>query len=262
MLGYDSAHLLVKYDNKIYYVPSPYLIERQLKDNNSHYNPDCINISNNWKKYESSLKKALNLGIYGADFGYLCLFNQPQTRSYYQAIKGLSEELNILQQINKELFINIKDDKKQPDSLIYNLSLVFYETDNYLKKSMQGDIAALIVTGGWIESLYILVTEYQLHPTEILYNSICFQKYNLENIIQLLKPYYDKDAEYKSITDELIDLSFEYDVLDYQYTYSDSLTTQKHGVIRIHNQIKLQNDSKSILNINQKIIDLRNKAVS
>src|SRR5690606_40168384 len=51
-------------------IPQPLEISMLLKESGNEYNLNYLNPAGNRSKYNSNYKKALNLGIYGADLGY------------------------------------------------------------------------------------------------------------------------------------------------------------------------------------------------
>ena len=67
-----------------------------------------IGISNpveNTKKYFSSTTRAINLGVYGADLSYATLYNmQQEVINYLNAIRSLSNELNMSKIYNEDLY--------------------------------------------------------------------------------------------------------------------------------------------------------------
>lgn len=258
----DSLNTNQQFHNQYFSIVSPYQAGIELKRANAIYRPELTNPSDNFSNYSSSQKKALNLGVYGADFAYLVLFNdQKQYSSYLKALKNLSLELNINDAFDKTIINRIEKNEDNTDSILRLISLIHYETNTYLKKNMRQDIALLIITGGWIESMYFLCNEYKETKNEQFYQYISNQKQTLDNIITQISAYYEKDIEINKLTDLLVDLAYEYDAITCKSTIIDSTTNYPQGLIHIHNKTIVYNDSKSINNIVTKIGKLRKSIV-
>ncbi|MCZ8216350.1 MAG: hypothetical protein O9262_08945, partial [Cyclobacteriaceae bacterium] len=77
-------------------IPAPLEISVLLKESGQKYNIAYLNTPDNLSKYNSSFKKALNLGIYGTDLGYTNIYEQNQDGvKYMSSIKDLADGLNI-----------------------------------------------------------------------------------------------------------------------------------------------------------------------
>ena len=254
----DSLNTNQRFHHQYFSIVSPYQAGIELKRANAIYRPELTNPADNFSNYSSSQKKALNLGIYGADFAYLALFNdQKQFTSYLKALKNLSLELNIDDAFDKTIINQIEKNSDNTDSVLRLISLIYYDTDTYLKKNMRQDIAILIITGGWIESMYFLCNEYKETKNNLFYQYISNQKQTLDNIITQLAVYYDKDREINKLTDLLVDIAYEFDAITCKSTLTDSTTNYPQGLIHIHNKTTVQNDSKSINSIVSKVFELR-----
>jgi hypothetical protein len=91
-------------------------------------------------------------------------------------------------------------------------------------------LSTLIIAGGWIESFYILNTLYNNSKNSNLFGFLLHQQYALDNLIKLLRPYYKKSQEYTELLDKLVEIAYEFEVIDVDYKnepalHSDSATT-------------------------------------
>ena len=67
-IEFDSASTkLVKFNNTLFSLPSPYQLAIMVKDNGITYNSEILNPTSNLANYINNFKKSLNLGIFGAD---------------------------------------------------------------------------------------------------------------------------------------------------------------------------------------------------
>ena len=89
-------------------ISSPVEMSALIKKSGIQFNYKYLSPSDNVDKYNTSFKQGLNLGILGADLGYLNMYNQTSSvLSYITSIKTLADELKIGQffDFNTEIFI-------------------------------------------------------------------------------------------------------------------------------------------------------------
>jgi len=143
--------------NDIFFaVPSPIEMAGLLKGSGSKYNSKLLNDINNRDLYTSSYAKAINLGIYGADLSYTSVFNRNQESILYMSIaKQLADELDVSAAFDTEVMNRIEENVDNRDSLLGIISETFYLLDSYLKENNRSSVSAQVISGGWIEGLYI-----------------------------------------------------------------------------------------------------------
>ena len=152
-----NSAAVVKYNNRLFSVPSPIQLASVIKKINLPYNRELLNNVNKRQEYTTSFKQAVNLGIYGANLGYINVFEQLQdAASYFGAIRTLSQELGIMNQFNEATMKRIEQNNGNKDSLLYIASIMYRESDAYLMEAERNEIGALIIAGGWVEGLYLL----------------------------------------------------------------------------------------------------------
>jgi hypothetical protein len=153
-----------------------------------------LGISNpveNTKKYFSSTTRATNLGVYGADLSYASLYNvQQQVINYLDAIRSLSNELNMSKIYDEELYNKIKQSFDNKDELVKILTSAFNQTYSYLSENDQQPLALLVVGGGWVEGMYLTT-----HVSEAAYQVagisriLLEQKKSFELFLEITQPY-------------------------------------------------------------------------
>jgi hypothetical protein len=209
--------------------------------------------------YTSSFKKAINLGIYGSDLGYMNIsLASVNTPEYLMAIKKLSKEVGLEEIIDQNIFNKLNLSYTNHDSLVRMLSEVYQSSDHFLKENSRDDISVLIITGGFIETLYILSKHYEKSKKKDLLDIIVQQKYPLEFVIKILAPYYKKSEEVSGLVDSLVDLASYFDAIDLKYSYGRPLYNKKDSVLVINNLCTVLNSEGNIEKIIKKIPDLRN----
>ncbi len=121
--------------------------------------PYILGISNpaaNVDRYFTERSKALNLGVYGADLSYAGTYEMSQDiRKYLQVCKQLIDELNISTSFNQGFVQRVERNLDNKDSLINIVSESFYDTYVFLTDNRRDDLALLVMTGSWIEGMYL-----------------------------------------------------------------------------------------------------------
>ena len=210
---------LMEIDGKVFSIPSPVQTAILLKKAGTNYNKDILNEPSKVTNYSTNFKKAINLGIFGADLGYVTMFDQTQDAiSYLTAVKSIADDLGVSNAFDLELVERFEKNVGNQDSLLSLVSDAYKASDRYFKGNEQNDIGGLILAGGWIESLYFTTNAAQLAENKELINRIGEQKTTVYNLIKLLTPYYSK-PEFKNLVDDLMELNEIYEQVESNYTY-------------------------------------------
>ena len=231
-----------KFKNKLFSVPSPFHISDLIKDISSEYNSDLLNSTENKINYTSSEKKALNLGVYTADLGYSNVYEHVSaTAKYIKVVRSLSSELQIMNAYTSDILDEIEANHQNKDTLYKIFADSYREADLYLSDNDRSDISVLIMTGGWVEGLYLMTQHCIDNKNSLLINRIGEQKYSLENILKLLSQNNSgENSVINELYDNLTDLKKSFEKVKVNYTYD------KH--------IVLPNEKKTIIISNTEII--------
>lgn len=180
-----------KIEENVYPLPTSAQVIKMLTELEVGY---IIGISNpvaNTKKYFSSTKRAINLGVFGADLSYATLYNmQQEVIDYLNAIRSLSNELNMSKIYNEALYDSIKKNYDKRDELVKILTGAFNDTYAYLNENDQQSLALLVVGGAWVEGMYLTT-----HVSEAAYQVagisrvLLEQKKDFELYLEITKPY-------------------------------------------------------------------------
>lgn len=258
----DTSTVIVKYDHTLFTLPSPYQATSYIKASDLGFNKVLLNPAENAPNYTTNFNKALNIGIYGTDLGYLNVYNQtPEVITYFSTIKDLSEDLGIDNALKEELIHRIENNIDNEDSLLYFLSNTYRKFDSYLNDNNRKEIGALIIAGGWIESLYILSQHAVSSENRNIINRLGEQKHPLDNLIEILSPYYYKSDEYTEMIDGLVDLAYEYDGIIYNYSYAEPELLEKEKTTIIHSKSNVIISEYHLRTIANKVSSIRNNII-
>ena len=175
----------------VYPLPTSAKVIRMLTELEVGYIIGIANPVENTKKYFSSSTRATNLGVYGADLSYATLYNmQQEVINYLNAIRALSNELNMSKIYNEELYDKIKQNFDNRDELVKILTNAFNDTYSYLSENDQQSLALLVVGGAWVEGMYLTT-----HVSEAAYQVagisgvLLEQKKSFDLFLDITKPY-------------------------------------------------------------------------
>lgn len=247
-------------------IPSPLEISVILKESGKKYNVTYLNPADNRSKYNTNYKKALNLGIYGADLGYTNIYEQNQDGvKYMEAIKSLADGLSIGQFFDIETVGRLATNSKNLDSLLLITTQNFNSINHYLQTQSRANLSVLLLTGGWLEALHVTCEVAHANPgNKDLQETIGEQKIILENIMLLLSFYKESDQNMASLLNDMDALKKAFDKVNITYTYKESTFEVVNGVMVI------KDNSSSTIQITQDDIEsikavtdsIRNKIIS
>lgn len=256
-----NSGALVRFNDRLFNVPSPIQLAGVIQKVQLPYNKELLNSVNKYQNYTTTFKQALNLGIYGANLGYINVFEQlPDAAAYFGAIRALSKELGIMNTFNEETMKRIERNNGNKDSLLYIASIMYRESDQYLMDAERNEVGALILAGGWVESLYLL-THIQLAKDmkPEIKDLIGQQKSALNNLIDILRPHYGKISnEYDSFLENLSELAAIFDDINVKYTFKSVKTDEANRITIVDSQTETVIDLQHIETISRKIEHLRN----
>jgi hypothetical protein len=188
----DSLHL--KYSHLISNVPIPFDILQKLSNSYVIYKPELLNPITALAGNNQSDSKSLNLGVYGADLTYIISVGEfKEFASHIHAIKRLADELGVSTAFNESTMARYNLNETNRDTLQNVMYHSYHEIDRTLKANDRFGMAALVVCGGWIESLYLTTktignNENSGSYTE-LYNLVFEQRKHLPNLISLMNDF-------------------------------------------------------------------------
>jgi len=187
-LNKDKANI-----TKVFYtLPTPMEMIKIFKNSGVKFDKSILNPTSKLLSYNTSLSMALNLGVYGADLSFSSMFDQQEVSlEYFRAIKLLAAKMDIIGNINDSLIDVIEENISDNEKLKKIVSETFFASDAFLKESNREEIASIVATGAWIESLYIAVmmSSKISNKNEELVTRIIDQRLTIENLIKLLETY-------------------------------------------------------------------------
>lgn len=137
-------------------ISSPVEMANLIKATGVDFSQKILNSTSKVEDYNTSFKRALNLGVFSADLGYINMFDKNTVViSYLMSIKELAEGIKVGQFFDFNTLKSVATNSSNLDSLMQISMSSFNKMDNYLRSQNRSNVSALIVTGTWIEGLYI-----------------------------------------------------------------------------------------------------------
>lgn len=169
-------------------LPSPLELISLFKKEGAQYRPEILHNTSERKNYELTFKKALNLGVYGADLSYAGLFGRHEDAIEFFAVSQiLADDLGIGSTFQHQFISRLEENAGNKDTLLRVVGDFFVKNDAYLKQDGQQDISTLVLIGGWVEGMFLGTNIVNGGVnTEGVRNIIINQKESLHNIIVLL----------------------------------------------------------------------------
>ena len=142
--------------NVVQNISSPVEMANMIKSTGVEFSQKILNPTSKVDDYNTSFKRALNLGVYSADLGYINIFDKNTVViSYLLSIKNLSEGIKVGQFFDFNTLKSVATNSNNLDSLMQISMSSFNKMDAYLRSQNRSNVSALIVTGTWVEGLYI-----------------------------------------------------------------------------------------------------------
>lgn len=212
-------------------ISSPVEMAAMIKELGVPFSNRYISSTDRVGNLTTSFQQALNLGIYGADLGYLNMNNKTSAViEYLSAIKTLSDAIKVGQFFDFTTLKRLATNSKNLDSLMYISVHSFNEMDNYLHSINRTNLSALILTGVWIEGLYLGTQVYKATPNKQLAERIGEQKLTLEQLVLILDKY-KKDKQYEKLLGELNLLTELFKSVTIRYEPGEPEMIEENGVL-------------------------------
>ncbi len=182
-------------------LPDPSAIPFTLKSINATYTDSLVNSLDNIERYRGDEDKmAMNMGVYAADVSYLAAFEKPDlTMAYVKACHSMGEALGDSSIFKNDILEKIEANLGDEAALSKLLRGMIVQTSVQLEKDHHMSMAALALTGSFIEELYQAVNVLDNYHSEgmtreqsrdkvvPLINLVLAQEKALSDLIQLIE---------------------------------------------------------------------------
>jgi hypothetical protein len=220
-------------DDIIQSVSSPVEMAALVKDLGIKFSNKYLAPTDHADEISTSFKQALSLGIYGADLGYLNMYNKTASViEYISAIKTLADEIRVGQFFDFTTLKRLAQNYQNLDSLMYLSLRSFNEMDQYLRDNDRSSISALVITGVWIEGLYLATQVANDAPHPSLAERIGEQKIILEKLILIINNF-SKDKQFAGLLEELNKINVLFKDVEISYKPGEPEPREENGMLII-----------------------------
>lgn len=213
----------------------------------------------------TNFQKGVMLGIYGADLGYLNMYEKTgNSVDVLSTIKRLADGLRVGQYFDFETLKRLSVSRSNLDSLLFLSVSSYNQIDRYLRDNNRGAISALMIAGVWIEGQYLATQVAVSHPDRILRDRIGEQKIILGDLLMLLRPYSESGADYKALYEMMESISARYRDVNISYRLGEPETVEQDGrlVMIQHEESIVEMTEEQLAGIAALSEEVRNKLIN
>lgn len=225
-------------DEMMQTLPSPIEIADVITKSKQNFKKEMLVPSDNVSKFNDKFTKALGLGAYGVDLGYINLNDRTlYVIEYLESMRDLAKDLKVDQFFEFSTLSELATDRKNVDSLIHLSTENFNNIDKHLRSQNRGDLSVLVLVGAWIEGLYMFNDIAKEAPSEDIKMRIGEQKVVLDNIYAILKKL-ENIEYYKGFRAKLEPLKAVYDKITITYEYHEPTMKEVDGQLIVIDNTK------------------------
>ena len=175
-------------------IPQPTAIGKELSKEGVQLNKALCNSPDKASSYSSTFQQAVNMGVYGADLGYLSCYNQTQdVMQYFAQVAKMGTSLGVGSVFDQHLVDLLgKAANNNKDTLNALVQTAFDRAQKELYSNKRATVGTLIFAGGWVEGLYIatnMVKDEKNGKNDQLYQKIWDELYAIRYLQQALGDY-------------------------------------------------------------------------
>lgn len=257
-----TTNAVLNVNGQLFSIPSPVQTAMLIQKAGAEYDKNILNPAGNLAKYNTDFYKALNLGIYGADLGYVTMYNKnSDVLGYLGAVKKLSDEIGVSGAFDQQTMKRIESNITVKDSMLVLVGIAYRASDQYLKGEKKDDVSGLILTGGWLESLNFAIQVYKAKPNDEVKTRIAQQRQSLGSLIKLLSQY-ETQPEYGDLVASLKDLQKIYDGIEFKYVYEKPETDVANKTTTLNSRTEVNVSADQLNQITSKVQEIREKIIN
>ena len=250
---------------KVVYYGTPSLVEVAsiMEASGAEFTPELLNDPESSPKYNTNNSKAVNLGVYGADLAYSAMFKHTQESiNYLKTVKVMADELGMAGAFESELLSTIETNISNRDSLLDLVTDFYWSADAYLQDNDRSNVAALIIAGGWLESMYLACNMSTISPNnDEIKIKIAEQKLILKNLILFMSDAAKGDEGVLAINEKLIEIQKIYDGIEISHGSGEIETQESDGETIIANETTVTLDDAAMKELCAKFGEVRDEIV-
>jgi len=212
-------------------------------------------------RFVSSYDKAMAMGAYGGDMGYINIYEKSFVAAeFLAAIRLLSVDLEIDRFFDFEDMIRMAKSSSNIDSLQQMSTESFNSMEKYLREKGRNELSVLIVFGTWLEGSYIISYIAKGNMTEEMRNRVAEQKESVKKIYEILEAN-SEDDYFANLAKEIKTLNDLYEQVTIETIMREPEMKEVDGqlVFIDNSETKIVTPEGIVKDIVKESISLRNK---
>lgn len=222
-------------------VSSPVEMAALIKKLGVPFSKDYLSDPDLVDNYASTYSKSLNLGVLGADLGYMNIYDKTGLiMNHLTAIKKVADDLKIGQFFDFSTLKRLASNNENLDSLMYISTSSFNKMDRYLRANNRSNASTLMVAGVWIEGLYLATQVAVKSNNQEIKERIGEQKISLNDLLIVLKVY-KSDKNFADLVADFEEIKLAFDPIKISVEKGEPTMQEVDGVLMI-----IQNDIQHV----------------
>ncbi len=247
-------------------LPSPIEMAALIESSGVPFSRSYLANTKDVDDFETNFKKALGLGILSADLGYLNVYEKNnEIVNILASIRKISDDLSVGQFFDFHTLKQIATTGDDLDTLIFLSQTSFRDMDNHLRKVNRSNLSALMVTGVWVEGLYLVtqIVKKDEKNTD-LKETIGQQKASLGMLNKVVQSYKKLDKNFAKLAADIDKLKNVYDQVIIEETEGkvDTIYIDNRPVVTTTGESILKMTDEQLTTIISLTEDIRDKLIS
>lgn len=214
-------------------IASPIEVAALISELNVPFSKSYLSVPENLSTNTTSFEMAYSLGALSADLGYLNMYEKTGSAvNYLSTINRLADGLQVGQFFDFPTLKRLASSSGNLDSLLFQSINSFNQMDDYLRETDRSNLSALMISGVWIEGLYLATQVAKINNNHDLKSMIGEQKLILNDLLLVLQTYKNEQqimdliADYQSIKSI-------YDQVKITYEIGEPQAIEKDGMMMV-----------------------------
>lgn len=214
-------------------ISSPVEMAALIKSTGVEFSQKILNNPDRVTDYNTGFKRALNLGVYSADLGYINMFDKNNVViNYLLAVKNMAEGIKVGQFFDFAALKRLATNSNNLDSLMEISVSSMNKMDSYLRDQNRSNVSSLIVAGAWIEGLYIASSVIEQTNNKELTDRLLEQK-DIVDILLIILNNYSSDQNFADLAAKMEKLKTAYENVKITTEVGEPKRLEKDGVLII-----------------------------
>jgi hypothetical protein len=172
-------------------IPVPFSLLNQVAESGLPFHKEFLNPETNAGNYSTAEAKAINIGIYGSDIAYIIAFERlSESGAYLKSIRRLTDEVVIPTAFDDAAMKRYEMHAANQDSMQSLIYDSYVRIDSSLQNNERFALATLVVTSGWVESLYLTTQQIgnqeRSESNNLLFDILADQQEHTDEIAAML----------------------------------------------------------------------------